>query len=429
MNDLLAARDRRVQMIETLLETNPIVVSLRCNYPGNNKNNVYTEKVSQYIDKIIKDQLKINFATYYCDKEGPIYLYTLKEDNGQIIKGKTIEIENTHPLGRLVDIDVYDHSIKSLSRSDLNEKARNCYLCDKEAHDCIVSKRHTVDEVIQFFQKTLNQYDNLPFDMIEYTNQAMLYELLTYPSFGLVSPYSNGAHLDMNYYTFIDSISVLNKYMFHFATLGFQDKPIESTLQEAIQIGLLCEQEMFQKTKGINTHKGLIFVLGTLVLASMKALYYGEALEMIFKYSADLTKRKLKELNQLNDNKLSHGEKVYLKYNIEGVRKEASLGFPIIQRAMDILDLENKDTLVKTLVYIMSLCDDTTILHRKGLKGLEYVKRTMINLIAKGFDKELMMNINETFIKEGISPGGSADLLCGTIFISLIKNKLIKRRD
>ncbi len=107
-------------------------------------------------------------------------------------------------------------------------------------------------------------------EIIEYTNQAMLYELCTTPSFGLVSPYSKGAHQDMDYFTFIDSISVLNKYMFQFAQLGYQDKAIGDLDFEAIEIGLACEKEMFQKTKGINTHKGLIFVLGTLVVSVAK---------------------------------------------------------------------------------------------------------------------------------------------------------------
>ena len=42
--------------------------------------------------------------------------------------------------------------------------------------------------------------------------QAMLYEVTCYPSPGLVSPASSGAHKDMDFFTFVDSTSVLSRY-------------------------------------------------------------------------------------------------------------------------------------------------------------------------------------------------------------------------
>ncbi|QVK17280.1 citrate lyase holo-[acyl-carrier protein] synthase [Mycoplasmatota bacterium] len=428
MNKILEARDNRVSLIESLLKKG-IVISLRCNYPGKNKKNRYTDKVINYMNEVIKERFNVSESQYIDEGEGPVYLYVLTDTRSKGVKLSAIGIENQHLLGRLVDIDVYDKTIKSLSRHDFQVPSRKCYLCDEEAVNCIVHKRHSLETLIHFFHQTVDLYEKLPIDIIEYTNQAMLYELFTYPSFGLVSPYSSGAHQDMDYFTFIDSISVLNKYMLQFAYLAYQEKQIEKMLDEAINIGKVCEKEMFCKTKGVNTHKGLIFVLGTLVMSSIKMFYHNDSFDKIFENCRIITKNKLHELNQIDDNKLSNGEKVYLKYQKEGVRKEASLGFPIIQEALKYLDLENKDSLIKTLIYIMSLCEDTTIIHRKGLDGLEYVKKTMNHLMKEGFDNKLLLKINDQFIKEGISPGGSADLLCGTIFLSLIKNKMIKRRE
>ncbi len=165
------------------------------------------------------------------------------------------------------------------------------------------------------------------------------------------------------------------------------------------------------------------------MLVWLKTIYDETSFESIFLNSHVLTTKKLEELKQLDINRLSHGEKIYLQYNKEGVRKEAYLGFPIVQEALKIINLDNKDTLVQTLITIMSLCEDTTIIHRKGINGLNYVKKTMRELIAKGYDKDMMKFVNEEFIDNGISPGGSADLLCGTVFLSLVRNKLIIRRD
>lgn len=266
--------------------------------------------------------------------------------------------------------------------------------------------------------------EELFLDIVEYTNQAMLYELLTYPAFGKVSIYSNGAHDDMNHYTFIDSISVLNKYMYQFAKLGYSSNSIDSMYDQAVKIGLECEKEMLQKTQGINTHKGLVFVLGTLVCSSMKAFYDKVEFKQIYHYVELLTKPKLTELEKLEGKaQLSHGENIYLKYQVAGVRKEAYLGFPIIQSAIKILNLKDPDSHVKALIYIMSQCEDTTILHRVGLEGLTYVKKIMDDLYRRGFNKEKLVEVQNDLIQKRISPGGSADLLCGTFFLLLINNK------
>lgn len=266
--------------------------------------------------------------------------------------------------------------------------------------------------------------EQLFLDIVEYTNQSMLYELFTYPSFGKVSIYSKGAHDDMDHYTFVDSISVLNKYMYQFAKIGYSDLTINEMYRKAVEIGIKCEKAMFLKTKGINTHKGLIFVLGTLVCSTMKALYQNDNFEKIFHYVRLITKPKIDELSHLvTKNDLSHGEKIYLEYNIEGVRKEAYLGFPIIQETLKILNINDKSTHVLALIYIMSKCDDTTILHRIGLDGLREVKKVMSDLYEKGYDIDTLEQVKKDFIKKNVSPGGSADLLCGTFFLLLVKNK------
>lgn len=428
MMNILEARDKRVALIEKLLKDNVTVISLRCNYPGRDKNNSYTQKVISVINDVIVNKFSIISTKYISSSEGPVYIYTLGERPDKV-KLHALEIENNHFLGRLVDIDVYYQSLKSLSRNDFSEKSRQCFLCDDYAHNCIVTKRHSQYELSMYFHQLVDRFEKLPIEIIEYTNQAMLYELFIEPSFGLVTPYSKGSHKDMDHYTFIDSISVLNKYMLEFAYLGFQNIPLDKLLNEAIKIGKDCEKAMYSKTNGINTHKGLIFVLGSIVVSTMKTIYDGCSFNTIFTNIQNLTQPKMRELENLQQGSLTNGEKIYLSYKIAGVRKEASLGFPIIQKALKLLNLNDRDTYIKTLIYIMSLTDDTTIINRKGLEGLNYVKKTMKNLYENGYDENTLAKINHQFIKEGISPGGSADLLCGTIFLSLIKNNIYRRRE
>jgi triphosphoribosyl-dephospho-CoA synthetase len=268
---------------------------------------------------------------------------------------------------------------------------------------------------------------DLTLELMEYANQAMCYELMTYPSFGLVSPYSKGSHTDMDHFTFIDSISVLNKYMYLFAKNGFTDQPFNELYAKAIQIGMDCEKDMFQKTKGINTHKGLIFVLGTLISCSARALYYEEGFEQIFEYCQGFGTGKLQEFESINDKKeLSHGERIYLTEKIGGVRQEAAMGFPILQKAWKYVDFDNKESLVKTLIYLMAHCEDTTIIHRCGIKTLREVQATMKEFIQQGFNPKDIIKLETAYIERGISPGGSADLLVGAIYLARIRTMFEK---
>lgn len=424
---ILDDREKRVAHIEKLLLNNVTVISLRCNYPGRDKNNADTLKVINIINEVVNKRLEILKQKYFTSSEGPIYLYTVKE-KPENVKNIMIDIEDNHFLGRLVDLDVYYNSIKSFSRKDFQKPPRSCFVCDKEAFDCIINKRHTLLELTNYFHKQVELFEKLPLEIIEYTNQAMLYELFITPSFGLVTPYSKGAHLDMDHFTFIDSISVLNRYMYEFACLAKENLSWDKLYTKAIDIGKNCEVAMFNKTKGINTHKGLIFILGTIIISVMKTIIDGYDFDNIFTYCKKLALPKLKELNNLHQDNLSNGEKVYLKYQIAGVRKEASLGFPIIQEALKLLDVDDKTTYIKTLIYIMSVCDDTTIINRKGIEGLNYVKKIMLELREKGYDELKLSEVSQKFIEKGISPGGAADLLCGTIFLSLIKNNIFRRR-
>lgn len=162
--------------------------------------------------------------------------------------------------------------------------------------------------------------------------QAMLYEVTCYPSPGLVSPVSNGAHKDMNYFTFIDSTAVLSKYLALFVQEGYSNRCCKEIFNIIRNVGVEAEKEMFTKTKGINTHKGMLFLIGIACAAVGKAIYEKKPFEEIQNIIKEMTEGIVdKELLSLKVNpKLSHGEKLYLKYKNEGVRGEVERGIPTV---------------------------------------------------------------------------------------------------
>ncbi|MDD3225138.1 MAG: triphosphoribosyl-dephospho-CoA synthase CitG [Clostridium sp.] len=275
--------------------------------------------------------------------------------------------------------------------------------------------------------------EKIIFDISSFAVQAMLYEVSCFPSPGLVSPVSNGAHKDMNFYTFIDSTCSIDKYFVKFASEGFKEKSCEKLFVNIRKIGVKAEKDMFLKTKGVNTHKGMIFLMGIACAAASKAICDKKDFETvrdnIREMTAGIVKNELENIDL--DKKISYGEKIYLDYNIKGIKGEVEAGMPtIFQFSLEFFNNCNEmninDRLVHTLIGIMQICEDTNIIHRHSVEVLNKVQRKARNIIKEGGMKnkegrKLIYELNEEFIKENISPGGSADILGVTVFMSLIQ--------
>ncbi|MNW35878.1 2-(5''-triphosphoribosyl)-3'-dephosphocoenzyme-A synthase [compost metagenome] len=275
--------------------------------------------------------------------------------------------------------------------------------------------------------------NEVSFTISSFALQAILYEVSCFPSPGLVSPVSNGAHKDMDYFTFMDSTAVLSKYLTLFVQQGYSNQAYQDIFNNIRAIGIEAEKDMFKKTKGINTHKGMLFLMGVACAAAGKAVYekkaFGEVRNIITKMTEGLVENEL--LTLVNKPELSHGEKIYLKYKNEGIRGEVERGIPtVFQYSLELFkqnaDLSLNDRLVHTLIGIMATCNDTTIIHRHNVDTLESVKEKARCIIEMGGMKSAqgrsqIEKMCQEFIAENISPGGSADLLGLTVFLYLVE--------
>lgn len=278
-------------------------------------------------------------------------------------------------------------------------------------------------------------YHESVYKLGEFSLEAMLMEIACFPSFGLVSPVSKGAHHDMDHFTFIRSTSVLSRYMIKIANRAFSPDGLEEIFRDCRGIGIEAEKEMFKKTNGINTHKGMIFVLGIAVIAASKALYDNKPFDAIQNYIQSMTEglvaNELKNIKR-KDN-LTHGEKVFVEYGITGIRGEVEAGIPVIfdyalpaYTDKNFSNLDDNQKLLHTLITIMAHCDDTTILHRHDIETLKMIQDISKELLNRGslLNKEIIAeieNLDRYFSHKKISPGGCADLLAVTVFLSLVK--------
>jgi len=83
--------------------------------------------------------------------------------------------------------------------------------------------------------------------------------------------------------------------------------------------------------------------------------------------------------------------------------------------------MEHNLVMVRTLLYMMSVLDDTNVLKRSGVDGASYVKKRSKELISASLDE--IKSFDEELIKMNISPGGCADLLAVTRFIYLLESE------
>ncbi len=261
---------------------------------------------------------------------------------------------------------------------------------------------------------------------------AMMLEVHLTPKPGLVDTANNGSHYDMDLQLFEKSAGAIYPFFTQFCAFGKNtaQKKAPLLLSELRPIGIAAECAMFKATNGINTHKGMIFSLGLVCVATgwLRANRQHVSSQDICAVISECCNGLVqKELHGLSSNApLTQGEKLYLQYGVTGARGEAESGFSTIanlalpayrQAIKDGLSV--KHALWQTLLVIMANNKDTNVLSRGGMEGLNLVQQTSLALLSVGgaYHPEIEENLNtfdQTLISLHLSPGGSADLLALT---------------
>ncbi|SDJ37512.1 triphosphoribosyl-dephospho-CoA synthase CitG [Proteiniclasticum ruminis] len=295
-----------------------------------------------------------------------------------------------------------------------------------------------------------NRYSSLAEECAKLAEEAILTEALLTPKPGLVDAKDSGSHQDMDIFTFVRSaVSLRTGFQEMFLSGATSEVPENRLLDIIRPIGIRMEQEMFEATKGINTHKGIIFSMGLLLAAFGRKLsedlYSGDSIpvftpqdtERIFKIIMETTKglvtKDFRDL-EIKEN-LTHGEKLYLKYGFTGIRGEAEKGYPVLRdqvlpylRSLD-KQMTYEETLLETLFLLMKHVEDSNIVTRGGMESLSYVRSSAERFLHDGgmcqqdaFKK--LQVLNEEFIRRNLSPGGAADLLSLAILLGKVEQLL-----
>lgn len=411
MNDLyeeiLFAREQRFAKIQFLKNNFKTVIAVKTNFPGLNKNHKLSYLLTDYFCKLISNDF-ITSKEYFDGKDGPFYLIGSDIDALRV-KTELMDIEDNHPIGRFIDFDVFDGK-KTLSR----DKFRKCYLCKDDAITCSREQKHSTRELVDFMnQEVLSFFKG---EIKQIIDDCILLELNLDPKFGLVTPCTNGSHKDMSYQLMIDAKNAILPFFEMMFEIGWSTKNFEIIFSEIRLIGLKAEEAMYNVTGNVNAYKGLIFDMGILVTSYSYVLYNHLHISKIFNIVKKMSKN---ILNDFNEPSTTFGYYAYKEYNVLGARGELYNGIPNVKKALEYLvDLKGESRL-RTLMFLISRIDDTSLLKRANSYDLykKIKKLFSINLYS---EEKKIRDLNDYCIDNNLTFGGSADLLILTIFLKKI---------
>lgn len=356
------------------------------------------------------------------DAEGPARHYAVED--AALAKRLCVRYEEEAAGGDLLDIDLMDQAARPLSRQDMDMPPRACLVCGaRPAAACIAGRLHTQTQTEAAFEGLLNTARrglDWAHRLANAALRSLLYEVSVTPKPGLVDRDNPGAHGDMDYYSFIDSAAALVPYFLRCAQLGRDSLcPAEDLLACLRPLGMEAEADMMAATRGVNTHKGLIFSLGILCAAAGR-LGEGADEDAVCDLAARIAAPALADAPGA-----SHGDVARARYGASGARGEAAAGFPSARMALPVLREalstgQGMDRAgIKALLHLMARVRDTNVLYRAGEEGLAMAMTGASSLLESGLPSEELDSFCRALTDRGISPGGCADLLAIAFFLHL----------
>ncbi len=178
-----------------LLEANPglSLISLTVQPPGPVKRNDASLVIAEAGVAAVRKAFKVEYEELR-DLDTGFEAFFLVNMDPLETKRLTCRIEDTHPLGRLMDIDVIalagadvelrpysaaaseakrewtrpgsggcpaETIVAPLGREELGLGPRKCLLCDRPARECMRARTHSIEELLENIQTLVNSYLNL----------------------------------------------------------------------------------------------------------------------------------------------------------------------------------------------------------------------------------------------------------------------------
>ena len=405
-DDILRAREERAARAAALARTDG-AVTVKANIPGPDK-------------RLGEGFLLVNmFAALVCRDtggdavadDGADGFAALMPALGGFSKARAVALEEGEEGGRFIDIDYFPPGgASSVSRGS----PRTCYLCGRPAAVCARERSHDPRELLSAFVNGARRC--ITSRLAAAVSDAIDAELELEDKFGLVSPVSRGSHADMDYRTMLRARDAVAPRIAQMFWTGFDG----GSFTQLRALGREAESAMYAADGGVNAYKGLIFVAGLLVAAAGRVLAARGRADDMYGAAADICAGVCDELGAPGGED-TFGKRAFRLYGVRGARGQAADGFPAVRRAEKLIggDLSPR-SLRAALCDIAGNAEDTVLLKRSGSYDRYLYFRQRISSVDPCDETELG-KINAECVANGISVGGSADLLVAAVLAGKLR--------
>ena len=442
LTEILSAREARAaRQAELLREHGLPLVSFSLNIPGPVKDSpLIRRSFHAGVDELEAALASAKFPAIHREEQlaptGCEALFSVEGDP-KAIKRLCVGIEDASPLGRLFDLDVLEAPDgEKLSREDNGSTPRSCLVCGKPGRGCASRRLHSVEELQGAVRRIMEEYflvaDRKTIAFL--ATKCLLDEACTTPKPGLVDCANSGSHKDMDRFTLMASAAALQPYWDACMQIGQDtaEKAPSVTFEALRKEGQAAERRMFAATHGINTHKGAIFTLGTLC-GAIGRLWKADApcrnVDAILAECSRLSSAAVQsDFASLSEGQTARtaGERLYLQCGLRGSRGELAAGLPSIREtALPIFrsalerGCSRNDAGAIALLHLIAQGKDTNLVARGGPKGaqdaVDEVRALLQETPLPSMDR--ITELDHSFIRRNLSPGGCADLLAVTYFL------------
>lgn len=160
---LLDSRDRRRARQREWLKADPSasLAVLTIVMPGSVKRSGDSLKAADAAVKALRDTFAVNMRRMETfDLITGYEAFMLIDLPREQVKRMTCGIEDTHPLGRLFDIDVFTPDGVPVSRTELGLGPRRCLICGGDARVCMRTGAHSYDDLLSRISRMISEYNS-----------------------------------------------------------------------------------------------------------------------------------------------------------------------------------------------------------------------------------------------------------------------------
>jgi len=166
LDEILMARERRVACRQQAQKTyGSPTLTLSIVMPGPVKDCPLSRKLAEVARAEVQNCFKafswpVHVFWSKDSPTGPETIYAVEAD-ALALKRAMVDLEDSHPLGRLWDLDVHYADGAGISRQDLQRPPRRCLICDEIAYACARSQAHTSGDLIKAMEVKLETWLSL----------------------------------------------------------------------------------------------------------------------------------------------------------------------------------------------------------------------------------------------------------------------------